>query len=504
MNATTIRAPLRAIVVFIFLVLGSGIGAASAHAEGTNLIQNPSFEIAGTNGSPANWIPEYWGSPVPMFKYPDVGRSGTDKGATVTFSKNSTGDARWSPTTVAVTAGDSYTYSVWYKSNVATEIDAEYTNASGKLSYAFIASIPTSGNVWKQKIVAIKIPIGITKAKVYQLISKLGTLTIDDVSLTKVGDTPPQPPVPTLTFAASPLTISYGAASTLSWTSTNATTCTASDGWSGNKTLSGSLAVSPSATTTYSLTCTGAGGSIFKQATINVNPTPPPPPPPTGSWSEGMVTLSFDDSWISQYTSALPILQTAGLKGTFYITTEPITEGWDDFMTPAQVKDIAQKGHEIGDHTVTHAHLTQLSQTNLTKELVDSKVYLEGLVGTPVTAFAYPYGEFNATVKNAVKAAGYATARGVEEESLNASTTDKYNLFSSCILKSTPFTTIKKAIDDAKANKQWYILCIHEIKTGGDEYSITPTQFQQIVDYLKISGVKTVTVKEGTALMPPG
>ena len=194
-------------------------------------------------------------------------------------------------------------------------------------------------------------------------------------------------------------------------------------------------------------------------------------------------------------------METAGIKGTFYITTEPLIEHWDDFMTPNQVKTIAQKGHEIGGHTVTHPHLPELSETSINYEIINSKNYLENLVGTKVTALAYPYGEFNTTIKNLTKDAGYTTARGVDEETLNTATTDKYDLKSSCIEKSTPFSVIKQAIDNAKSKKQWYILCIHEIKTNGDEYSMTPTQFQQIVDYIKSAGINTVTVKEGSSLL---
>ena len=59
------------------------------------------------------------------------------------------------------------------------------------------------------------------------------------------------------------------------------------------------------------------------------------------------MTLSFDDSWISQYTTVLPILTTAGLKATFYITTQPILEGWSDFMTPAQVTEAQRMECEV-------------------------------------------------------------------------------------------------------------------------------------------------------------
>jgi peptidoglycan/xylan/chitin deacetylase (PgdA/CDA1 family) len=210
------------------------------------------------------------------------------------------------------------------------------------------------------------------------------------------------------------------------------------------------------------------------------------------------VALTFDDSWLSQYTNVLPVLESNGIKGTFYITTEPVISYWSDFMTPANVKDLSDKGHEVGGHTVTHAHLTNISSTNLLNELTQSKSYLETLTGKTVYSFAYPYGEWNNTVKNQVVNSGYRTARGTEEDFLNSSTTDRFALKSSCILKNTSISSIVSEIYKAKNNKQLYIICIHEVKEGGDEYTITPFQFAEIINQIKISGIKTMTVKEAT------
>ena len=80
----------------------------------------------------------------------------------------------------------------------------------------------------------------------------------------------PPTTTPTLSFTATPGSITSGQSSTLSWSSTNATSCTASGGWTGAKSVSGSQVVSPSATTTYTLSCSGAGGSVTQSATVTV------------------------------------------------------------------------------------------------------------------------------------------------------------------------------------------------------------------------------------------
>src|SRR5262249_14680478 len=81
-----------------------------------------------------------------------------------------------------------------------------------------------------------------------------------------------------------------------------------------------------------------------------------PPPPSSTQFSQGMVTLSFDDAWASQYTNALPILRSSGLPATFYLISTAIQNNakLPDRMTPAMATTIANDGHEIGGHTITH------------------------------------------------------------------------------------------------------------------------------------------------------
>ncbi len=78
--------------------------------------------------------------------------------------------------------------------------------------------------------------------------------------------------IPLITLTAYPTVVSSGGASTLTWSSTNASSCTASSGWSGTKTTSGMQSTGAlSATTAYSLTCTGSGGaSNVGTATVTI------------------------------------------------------------------------------------------------------------------------------------------------------------------------------------------------------------------------------------------
>ncbi|MEQ1800976.1 MAG: DUF4038 domain-containing protein [Gammaproteobacteria bacterium] len=75
---------------------------------------------------------------------------------------------------------------------------------------------------------------------------------------------------------ASPESVASGESSTLTWSSANATGCTASGGWSGGRAASGSVSTGPlTASTTYNLTCDGAGGPATMSVTVNVASSAP-------------------------------------------------------------------------------------------------------------------------------------------------------------------------------------------------------------------------------------
>lgn len=107
-----------------------------------------------------------------------------------------------------------------------------------------------------------------TATKTYNLTctSNDGRTGIDSVTVNVVSA-----PAPTVTVTASPASISSGGSSTVSWSSTNATSC-ASNWWSGSSSTSGSVTVSPSVTTNYTKTCSNASGSNTGSATVSVTP----------------------------------------------------------------------------------------------------------------------------------------------------------------------------------------------------------------------------------------
>jgi hypothetical protein len=97
----------------------------------------------------------------------------------------------------------------------------------------------------------------------------------NDSSQVSITVTPAPQAAQIASFAASPASIVEGGSSTLSWTATVGTGCSINQGV-GSVGLTGSRSVSPSVTTTYTLTCLGSNGgaSSSRQATVTVNPAP--------------------------------------------------------------------------------------------------------------------------------------------------------------------------------------------------------------------------------------
>ncbi len=126
------------------------------------------------------------------------------------------------------------------------------------------------------------------------------------------------------------------------------------------------------------------------------------------------VILSFDDGWKNQYDYAFPLLQKYQLSGTFFIYTNPIDHENVKWMSWDNIRTLDRAGMEIGGHSRTHPILTRLqTQHALATEISDSKRIIERELGHAITAFAYPFGLYDATTVTAVIRAGYSNARTV-------------------------------------------------------------------------------------------
>ncbi|MFQ6067362.1 MAG: polysaccharide deacetylase family protein [bacterium] len=118
-----------------------------------------------------------------------------------------------------------------------------------------------------------------------------------------------------------------------------------------------------------------------------------------------IVTTSWDDASILDLKLA-ELLEKHNLKGTFYIPKSYL----DNTLSREDIKTIDDK-FEIGCHTQTHVDLTAISLEEAEKEIINSKDYLEEVLGHRVLMFCYPKGRYRMEIKELVRSSGFIAAR---------------------------------------------------------------------------------------------
>ena len=124
------------------------------------------------------------------------------------------------------------------------------------------------------------------------------------------------------------------------------------------------------------------------------------------------VGISIDDAYLSVYTHAWPRLKAAGFPFTIFIATDPIDRKSANFMTWAQIQELAKAGVTLGSHTGSHLHMPMESQQNNLEELNRSQKRFLEIFGWTPNIFAYPYGETSLRIQAMAKKTGFLAAFG--------------------------------------------------------------------------------------------
>lgn len=111
--------------------------------------------------------------------------------------------------------------------------------------------------------------------------------------------------------------------------------------------------------------------------------------------------ISFDAAWGDEQTAELlDILEKHNVKATFFLVGD-----WVD-KYPDDVKEIAARGHDIGNHSDTHPHMPELSESSASDEITACNEKIKALTGRAPTLFRPPYGDYNNSVVGCVKGMG--------------------------------------------------------------------------------------------------
>ncbi|WP_297288618.1 polysaccharide deacetylase family protein [uncultured Flavonifractor sp.] len=114
-----------------------------------------------------------------------------------------------------------------------------------------------------------------------------------------------------------------------------------------------------------------------------------------------MVSISFDAAWGNEDTQQLiDILGQYQIKATFFVVGE-----WVD-KYPESVKALHDAGHEIMNHSNTHAHYNSLSTEEIIADVQACNDKIEAITGVRPTLIRCPYGEYDNHVIAAIRSIG--------------------------------------------------------------------------------------------------
>ena len=111
-----------------------------------------------------------------------------------------------------------------------------------------------------------------------------------------------------------------------------------------------------------------------------------------------VVSLSFDAAWGNEDTQMLiDILNKYNVHATFFVVGE-----WVD-KYPESVKALHEAGHEVMNHSNSHAHFSRLNENEIIEDLNACCDKIETVTGTRPSLFRCPYGEYDDHVIKTVK-----------------------------------------------------------------------------------------------------
>jgi sialate O-acetylesterase len=217
--------------------------------------------------------------------------------------------------------------------------------------------------------------------------------------------------------------------------------------------------------------------------------------PDTWNGKKAAVVITYDDAINEHLDNALPVLDSLGLKATFYITAfSPSSQ-----QRQKDWKGVASKGHELGNHTLYHPctggpgrdwinpayDLGKYSIKRITDEIRMTNLYLQALDGKTKRTFAFPCADTRVgdssyinAIKNDFVALRHVRAEMHEINQVKLDDVDCYMVSGQTAAEMIEW--VKKAID----SKCLLVVLFHGVG-GGNGLDVTIPAHREFLQYLK-------------------
>ncbi|QNA44227.1 polysaccharide deacetylase family protein [Lacibacter sediminis] len=208
------------------------------------------------------------------------------------------------------------------------------------------------------------------------------------------------------------------------------------------------------------------------------------------------VVLTYDDAIDQHLDNAAPILDSLGLKATFYITafSQSMQTRLKDW------KKLPVKGHELGNHTLFHPcignmsgrewvskenDMTNYSVKRMENEMRMTNLFLQSIDGKTKRTFAYTCGDMkiaDSSFINGMKK-DFVAARAVRNEMHKINEVDLYNV--DCyMVNNNSFEEMKAWVDKAIQTNSLLVILFHGVG-GGNGLDVSIENHRKILRYIK-------------------
>lgn len=211
----------------------------------------------------------------------------------------------------------------------------------------------------------------------------------------------------------------------------------------------------------------------------------------------GAVSLTFDDGNASQLERAVPRMEERGLRGTFYLSARD-----DDYATWLQPwKALADRGHEIGNHSFSHTcsrnfsddtearGLERSTLAEIEADILKAEARLQEVIPCEGRSFAYPCYQTDVgqglTRQSYVPiiAKHFVAGRGIGEYGFaNSPINSDLHCLWSHNAEHCRGTELIGLVRKAVKRGQWIIFAFHSIEGG--RLGIAEYEFCELLDFL--------------------